>query len=78
MMLTEATKWLEGAQKDGLIVAPENLGKIELSFLLSQEGENLSWLKHMFRGKSVGGAAGYGYINHEGTYIEINEDVIAE
>ena len=77
MMLAEATQWLAGAQKDGLSVAPESVGKIEVSFLLSQEGENLSWLKRLFRGKSVGGNAGYGYIDHEGTYFEL-DDIVTE
>ena len=45
MILAEATKWLEGAEKNGLKIAPEAKGKIEVSFLLSYHGENLAWLK---------------------------------
>lgn len=45
MVLAEATKWLASAEADGLRIAPETKGKIEVSPLLSYAGENLNWLK---------------------------------
>ena len=41
MILAEATKWLDEPEQDGLLINPEIKGSIEVSFLLSYEGENL-------------------------------------
>lgn len=69
MLLAEATKWLSSAEADGLRINPEAKGKIEVSYLLSYEGENLSWLKRMYKKTSLGGEEG-GYIDHEGEYLQ--------
>ena len=68
MILQEATNWLAGAEKDGLRIDDSARGNIEVSFMLSYGGENLAWLKHMYKKKALGGAGGY--LNHEGEYSE--------
>ena len=64
MVMNEATEWLEAAQEDGLQISDSAYGNIEVSFLLSYEGENLSWLKHVHKRAKLGGKIGY--IDHEG------------
>lgn len=64
MVLTEATNWLAGAEANGLRIAPETKGKIEVSFLLSYGGENLSWLKQLYKRKPISGPGGF--LDHEG------------
>jgi len=45
MILAEATKWLEGCEFEGLQIDQLSAkGNIEMSFLLSYAGENLSFL----------------------------------
>ena len=61
-------KWLESAEADGLKIDAATKGKIEVSFLLSYAGENLSWLRHVHRKNTLSGASGY--IDHEGDYTE--------
>ena len=68
MVLAEATKWLEGAEKNGLRITPEAKGKIEVSFLLTYGGEGLNWLKQTHKKKPLGGNGGY--IDHDGQYVE--------
>ena len=68
MMMTEATNWLAGAETDGLRIGDSARGNIEVSYLLSYAGENLAWLKHMYKRSPIGGAGGY--LDHEGEYTE--------
>ena len=42
---------------------------IEVSFLLSYEGENLSWLKHVHKNRPLGGTLGY--LDHEGEFNDL-------
>lgn len=76
MVLAEATKWLAGAEVDGLRIAPETKGKIEVSFLLSYGGENLNWLKQLYKRKPISGEGGF--LNHEGEYTEVESSAAPE
>ena len=67
MMLKEATGWLSLAEASGLKIAPATRGTIEVSPLLSYEGENLVWLKNMHKKRPLDGIRGY--LDHEGDYI---------
>ncbi len=69
MILKEATTWLAGAETDGLRIDASARGNIEVSFLLSYAGENLAWLKHMYKRQPINGQGGY--LNHEGEYTEL-------
>ena len=71
MVLAEATKWLEGAEKNGLRIAPDAKGKIEVSFLLSYAGENLAWLKQQHKKKPLGPKGGF--LDFEGGFTEVSE-----
>lgn len=68
MIMAEATEWLQGAETSGLKIEAGARGSIEVSFLLSYAGENLSWLKNLHKGSSLGGKGGF--LNHEGEYVE--------
>ena len=72
MLLNEATNWLQNAEADGLRIDPETRGKIEVSYLLSYAGENLTWLKRLHKKKPLGGLGGY--LDHEGDYIEVEAE----
>lgn len=68
MILQEATSWLSSAEQDGLKIDPATKGQIEISFLLSYSGENLNWLKNMYKKRPLAGKAGY--LDHEGEYLK--------
>ena len=63
-ILKEHGTWLKSV--DGLRIDDGALNKIEVSPLLSYEGENLGWLKHVFRKTSL--TAPGGYIDQQGEY----------
>ena len=71
MILNEATSWLSSAQTSGLTIDYSAQGKIELSFLLSYQGEGLDKLSNLHSGSSLGGAGGH--LDHEGRYIESSQ-----
>lgn len=68
MLLAEATRWLAAAEADGLRIDPATKNSIEVSFLISYEGENLLWLKRVHKKNVLGGASGY--LDYEGEYSE--------
>ena len=49
--------WLRSV--DGLRIEAGAVDKVEISPLLSYEGENLGWLKHVFRKTSLLAPGGY-------------------
>ena len=71
LVLQEASAWLARQEEDGLKVAEGARGKIEVSFLLSYTGENLTWLKRVQRGKAY--QAPGGYVSFDGFYERITE-----
>ena len=68
MIMAEATSWLANVEADGLKIAPDTKGKIEVSFLLSYGGEGLKWLKQIHKRSGLGGPGGF--LDHEGEYTE--------
>jgi len=72
MVMAEASKWLDGVVKNGLRIDESARGNIEVSFLLSYNGEGLNWLKQTHKRKALGGPGGY--LDHEGEYIEVGDD----
>ena len=62
MVLEESSKWLRLVA--GLKVDAEAVGNVEISPLLSYNGENLNWLKHIYKRSSI--AAPGGYLDHTG------------
>ena len=65
MYLRESQQWLQQVQ--GLKIAGGAVGNIEVSPLLSYAGENMNWLKHIFKKTSLGSNGGY--LDHAGQYI---------
>lgn len=63
-VLAVHSKWLSSV--DGLKVDAGAINKVEISPLLSYEGENLGWLKHVFRKRSL--TAPGGYLDQQGEY----------
>ena len=53
----------------GLKIASGAVGNIEVSPLLSYSGENLNWLKHIYKKASL--SAPGGYLDHTGQYTEL-------
>lgn len=72
-VLKESTKWLDVAQGDGLKIALETHGNVEVDYLLSYSGENLTWLKHLYKRAPISGNAGY--LNFEGEFFEVEDYV---
>ena len=64
MYLRESQAWLQQVQ--GLKIGGSAVGKVEVSPLLSYAGENMNWLKHIFKKSSIGGEGGY--LDHAGNY----------
>ena len=64
MILAEASQWLEA---EGLEIDSDAKGNIEVSFLLTYAGENLSWLKTKQTSQSREHGT-RGYLDHEGNY----------
>lgn len=71
-VLKESTKWLEVARADGLKIDADTVGNVEVGFLLSYSGENLTWLKHLYKRAPISGKAGY--LNFEGEFFEASEE----
>ena len=62
MLLKESSTWISSVQ--GLQVDENVVGNIEVSPLLSYAGENLNWLKHIYKRQSISGPTAY--LNHTG------------
>ena len=67
MILLESARWLEHVS--GLKIEASAVEKVEVSPLLSYNGENLNWLKHVYRKKTIGGEGGW--LDHAGEYTEM-------
>ena len=66
MILAEATQWLKEFENEGLSINPNIKGSIEVSFLLSYQGENLKILTEKHKNQVLDGTTGY--IDHEGDF----------
>ena len=66
-ILAEARTWLQGVQ--GLKIEAQAVGNVEVSPLLSYGGENLNWLKHIYKRAAL--SAPGGYLDHAGAYHDI-------
>lgn len=64
MLLQESANWLMAVS--GLKIDYYAMGNIEVSPLLSYSGENLMWLKHIYKKSSLGAPGGY--LDHQGEY----------